>query len=35
MNDTVLNLYDRYLERTGDKAAAASLALADVLLAGQ
>jgi excisionase family DNA binding protein len=32
MNDAVLQLYGDYLQETGDKTAAASLALADVLL---
>jgi excisionase family DNA binding protein len=35
MNPAVLALYERYLDKTGDKAAAASLALADVLLTGR
>lgn len=35
MNDTVLQLYGEYMQHTGDKAAAASLALADVLLANK
>ena len=35
MNDTVMSLYDGYLRRIGDKAAAASLALAEVTLTEQ
>ena len=35
MNNTVMSLYDDYLRRIGDKAAAASLALAEVTLTEQ